>query len=95
MRPSEEVAQIDEFAVCVVLDVDDAPPILAATNLPASNVDGFFTTDDGERDDILDLSVDSALIIIMLLVFVWIHSQVVESEFFLYALLKCASFFQC
>jgi hypothetical protein len=35
----EEVSEIDEFAVVLILDVDDTPPILASTDLLASNND--------------------------------------------------------
>ena len=31
-RPCEEVAQVDELAVPLVLDVDNAPAVLAATD---------------------------------------------------------------
>lgn len=49
----EEVAEIDEFAVVLVLDVDDAPPILSATNLLAINNDGLLRAYDSEGDEVL------------------------------------------
>ena len=35
----EEISEIDEFAVVLILDVDDSPSVLAATDLLASNND--------------------------------------------------------
>jgi hypothetical protein len=35
----EEVSEVDEFAVVLVLNVDDTPSVLAATDLLASNDD--------------------------------------------------------
>ena len=39
MGPEQEVAKGDEFAVVLVLDVDDAPSVLATPNLPAIDDD--------------------------------------------------------
>jgi hypothetical protein len=49
----EEVAEVDELAVSLVLDVDHAPAVLAAANLLAVDDDGLFTADNGEGDDLL------------------------------------------
>jgi len=35
----EEVSQVDELAVVLILDVDNSPSVLAATDLLASNDD--------------------------------------------------------
>jgi hypothetical protein len=35
----EEVSEVDELAVVLILDVDDTPSVLAATDLLASNDD--------------------------------------------------------
>jgi hypothetical protein len=35
----EEVSEVDEFAVVLILNVDDTPSVLAATDLLASNDD--------------------------------------------------------
>lgn len=35
MRPKQEVAQVDKFAVGLVLDVNDTPSVLATTDLLA------------------------------------------------------------
>lgn len=53
MRAEQEVAQRDELAVSLVFDVDDAPTVLAATDLLAANNDGLLRPDDGEGDDVL------------------------------------------
>jgi len=39
MGTGEEVSQVDEFAVVLVLDVDDSPSILTTTDLLATNDD--------------------------------------------------------
>ena len=39
MGTCEEVSEVDEFAVVLVLNVNNPPSILAATNLLASNND--------------------------------------------------------
>lgn len=49
----EEVSEVDEFAVVLVLDVDDTPAVLAATDLLAVDNDALFGTDDGEGDKAL------------------------------------------
>ena len=53
VRAQEEVAEIDEFAVVLVLDVDDAPPVLATPDLLAINNDVLLRPDDGEGDQAL------------------------------------------
>lgn len=49
----EEVAQVDEFAVGLVFDVNYAPAVLTTADLLAVDDDGLFTADDGEGDDFL------------------------------------------
>ena len=39
MGPGEEVSEVDEFAVVLILNVDDTPPVLAPSNLLAPNHD--------------------------------------------------------
>ena len=51
MRACEEVAEVDEFAVALVFDVDGAPAVLAAADGLAVDGDGGFGADDGEGDD--------------------------------------------
>lgn len=52
----EEVAEVDEFAVLLVLDVDRSPAVLAAADSLAVNVDVALASDDGEGDDGLEVS---------------------------------------
>ena len=47
----EEVAQVDEFAVSLVFDVDGTPAVLAAADRLVVDCDGFFAADYGEGDD--------------------------------------------
>ncbi len=39
MGSGEEVSEVDEFAVVLILNVDDTPSVLSATDLLASNDD--------------------------------------------------------
>lgn len=48
MRPQQEVTQLHKLAVVLVLDVDDAPPVLAPADLLAIDNDGLLGTDNGE-----------------------------------------------
>lgn len=50
---SQEVPQIDEFAVVLVLDVDNTPAVLSSANLLAVDDNVFLATDNGERNDVL------------------------------------------
>lgn len=50
---SQEVPQVDEFAVVLVLDVDNTPAVLSATNLLAVDDNVLLATDNGERNDVL------------------------------------------
>lgn len=47
--PSQEVSEVVEIAVRLVLDVDDAPPVLAATDRLTVNHHISLRTDDSER----------------------------------------------
>lgn len=51
----EEVAQVDEFAVSLILDVDDTPSVLSAANLLAVDNDRLLGSDDSEGDEALSL----------------------------------------
>ena len=48
MGAEEEVAQVNEFAVSLVLDVNDTPAVLATANLLAVDNDRLLRADDGE-----------------------------------------------
>lgn len=56
MGAREEVAEIDKFAVILILDIDHAPSVLATTDLFTVDDDVLFASNDGERDNILDIS---------------------------------------
>lgn len=53
MGTGEEVSEVDEFAVVLILDVDNSPSVLAPTDLLASNNDRLLRSNDGEWDDVL------------------------------------------
>lgn len=53
----EEVSQVNKFAVVLVLDVDDAPSILATSDLVAIDDDGLLGSHDGEGNQILGTCV--------------------------------------
>lgn len=53
MGSEQEVAEIDEFAVSLVLNVDDAPSVLTATDLLSVDNDRLLGTDDSEGDQTL------------------------------------------
>lgn len=91
MCSREEVSQVHELTVVLVLHVDDAPSVLSSSNLLAINNDALFASDHSEWNDLLDCSVCGSLLIIKLIVVVWVHLEVMESELLLYALLECSS----
>jgi hypothetical protein len=49
----EEVSQVDEFAVSLILDVDDAPSVLTAANLLTVDDDRLLGSDNGEGNKVL------------------------------------------
>lgn len=51
MGPGQEVAEVDEFAVAFVFDVDGAPAVLAAADRLPADGDAFFAADYCEGDD--------------------------------------------
>lgn len=50
---SEEVAQVDELAVVLILDVDHTPAVLTTANLLAIDNNGLLTADNRERNNVL------------------------------------------
>lgn len=50
---SQEVPQVDKFAVVLVLDVDDTPAVLTTADLLAVDHNVLLATDNGERNDVL------------------------------------------
>jgi hypothetical protein len=53
MRPKQEIPEVHELAVVLVLDVDDAPPVLATPDLLAIDNDRLLGADDGKGDEVL------------------------------------------
>lgn len=53
MGSEQEVTQVDEFAVVLILDVDNTPSVLAAADLLAIDNDRLLRTDDSEGDQSL------------------------------------------
>jgi hypothetical protein len=53
MGAGEEVSEVDEFAVVLVLDVDDSPSVLTSTDLLAANDDRLLRSNNGEGNDVL------------------------------------------
>jgi hypothetical protein len=53
MSAQEEVAQVDEFAVLLILDVDDAPAVLTTANLLAVDNDVLLGADNSEGNQAL------------------------------------------
>lgn len=49
----QEVSEVDEFAVSLILNINDTPSVLAAADLLASNNDRLLRTDNSEGDDVL------------------------------------------
>ena len=88
MSACEEVAKRHEFAVLLVLDINDSPAVLTTAHLLASDDDVLFRTHDGERDHVLDLRILRAFLLVKLVVVVWVHLQVVEGKLLLDALLE-------
>lgn len=78
----------------LVLDVDDAPSVLPAAHRAASDDNVLFGADDGKGDEVLHFGVGRAFFFVVLVVIVGEHAEVVEGEFFLYALFKGHAFFE-
>lgn len=47
----KEVAEVDEFAVLLVLDINGSPAVLATADSLAIHVDVAFASDNGKRND--------------------------------------------
>jgi hypothetical protein len=57
MRASKEIAEVDEFAMVLVFDIDHTPAVLASANLLSTNNDGLLATNNGEGNDVLLIHV--------------------------------------
>lgn len=88
MSSSEEVPQIDEFAMVFILNIDHTPSILTAADLLAIHDDRLLAADNCEGNDLFDGRIGGALLIIQLIVVVWVHLEVMECKLLLYSLLE-------
>ncbi len=77
-----------------ILDVDDAPTVLASADLAAIDHNAVFATDHGEWNKVIDVRIELAFLIVLLIVVVWVHAKIVEGEFFLDALFESEAFFK-
>jgi len=80
VRPGQEVAQIDEFAMLLVFNIDDPPLILSPTDALPIDYDRAFGSDNCERDHRPDLGVNLNLLIIRLLGVEGVQTDVVVNE---------------
>jgi len=78
--PGQEIAQVDKFAMLLVLNIDDPPPILSPANALPINDDRAFRADDCEGNHRPDLGVDLNLLIIRLLGVKRVQADVVVNE---------------
>jgi hypothetical protein len=53
VRLGEEVAEVNEFAVILILDVDDAPLVLSAADGTPIDVERLVAANDGKGDEVL------------------------------------------
>jgi hypothetical protein len=54
--PGEEVSEVDEFAMSLILHIDDSPSILPSSYGLAVNDDTSFRANNGERKHFLTIS---------------------------------------
>jgi len=90
----QEVAEVDELAVVLILDIDDTPTVLTSAYSMAVDGDGLFTANDSEWNDGLNLGVDGSLLRVVLVVLEWVHADVVERKLLLDSVLEGLAFFQ-
>ena len=53
MGAGQEGSQVNEFAVVLIFNVNDAPTVLAAANLLTVDDNVLLATDNSERNDVL------------------------------------------
>lgn len=56
-EPSQEVPQVVELAMLLILDVDDAPSVLATANRSTIDNDISFRANDSEWDHVLSVPI--------------------------------------
>lgn len=87
----KEVAEVYEFAVVLVLDVDNTPLVLATTDVLAINNNSPLGTDNGKGQELLDGLLCLNFLAVILLIVVGVHAQVVELELLLYSVLELST----
>ena len=53
MGAGKEVSEVDEFAMVLILNIDNSPSVLTTTDLLAPNDDRLLRTYNSEWDDVL------------------------------------------
>lgn len=81
VRPSQEVAKVYKFAVLLILDIDDPPPILSPADALSINRDGAFRTNNCERNHRPDLGVNLDFLIVRFFGIEGVEADVVVNEF--------------
>jgi len=76
----QEVAEVNEFTVLLVFNINNPPPILSPTNALPVNHNRAFGANYCERDHRPDLGVDLNLLIICLLGVEGVQADVVVNE---------------
>ena len=90
----QEVPQVDEFAMVLILDIDDAPSVLTAADRAPSHDDVLLRADDGKGDEVFHLGVGGTFVLVVLVVVVGEHTEVVKGEFFLDARFEGLALFE-
>lgn len=86
-----KLAMSAEAQYRVAHTVDHAPSVLAPANLLSLDDNGLLRSNNCEGDDVLDLSIKGAFLLIQLVVIVGVHLEVVEGEFLLDSLLESSA----
>lgn len=82
VRPREEVAEVHELAVLLVLDIDDAPAVLAPADGLAVDEDVGLGADNGEGDFLPDVLVYGDFLFVVLVCVEGVQTDVVVNELF-------------
>ncbi len=94
MCPRQEVPQRHELAMVLILYIDDAPSILSTAHRATIDDNRVLRSDDREGYQIIDIRIHGALLLVLLVVVVGVHTQVVEGELFLDALFESLAFLE-
>lgn len=94
MCPRQEVPQRYEFAMVLILYIDDAPSILSTAHRATVDDDRVLGSDNRKGYQIIDVGIHGAFLLVLLVVVIGVHAQVVEGELFLDALFESLAFFE-